>query len=338
MEVTQLGLSLSEKLTRRESQNQVQSADPAEASGRTSSFSPADRLDTYRFSSLPNPVDMEEMLEYFQLNTSKSVRQDVDKLKNELTSREDMDRFMMAKLFSLDEEEQAEELRRLLQELDQADELEKILFGEEVPSSEPSHSDLSLNLNFELKVLKERKEAGERKEQREELEMSLEAAMEADPLVLDLDGDGIETTGLEQGVNFDIDGDGQLEQTSFVSGDDFLLALDRNSNGVLDSGKELFGDANGFADGIAELSAYDENQDGFIDKHDSVYQDLMLVNKNRPSRSLADAGVEGISLQRLNQTGFTNMGDRYDGGLEFSLSNGQKRRALDIYFQMRNKN
>ena len=234
--------------------------------------------------------------------------------------------------------EQEKELRRLLQELDQTDELEKILFGEDGKAQTTDELDFDLNLNFNLKILQERRETEQRREKQENLEISLEAAMESDPLVLDLNGDGIDTTGLENGVYFDIDGDGEVEQSSFVSGDDFLLALDRNRNGVLDSGKELFGQANGYRDGIEELKSLDENQDGLIDARDSVFEDLMLVNKNRPSRSLSDAGVTEISLERLSAQGFTAHGDRYDGGLDFTLSNGQKRRALDIYFQMRNRN
>ncbi|MBT3785582.1 hypothetical protein HOF92_11440 [bacterium] len=341
MEVTQLGLSLTEVFTRQEGQNQSTEIGATRKNGVDKAPSSSqDSLETFRFSTIPKPVDMDEMLKYFEANNSQSIRQNVSDLKEELMSREDMDRFLMAKLFSLDEEDQQKELRRMLQELDQSANLEEILFGKAGHVIEPVdlEQEFQLNLGFELKLMQDRKEINRRSEQQAEIEMSLEAAMEADPLVLDLNGDGIKTTGLENGVKFDIDGDGQLEQSSFVSGDDFLLALDRNSNGMLDSGKELFGQANGHRDGIEELKSFDENFDGVIYKNDSVYQDLMLVNKNQPSKSLANAGVESISLDRLHRQGFTNAGDRYDGGVEFTLSNGQKRKALDIYFQMRNRN
>ncbi|WP_434150627.1 hypothetical protein ACR2R6_03800 [Methylocaldum gracile subsp. desertum] len=64
-----------------------------------------------------------------------------------------------------------------------------------------------------------------------------------DPLALDLDGDGIETVGVAGSgtVLFDHDGDGLKQGTGWVKSDDGLLVLDRNGNGVIDNGAELFG-------------------------------------------------------------------------------------------------
>ena len=62
-----------------------------------------------------------------------------------------------------------------------------------------------------------------------------------DPLALDLDGDGIETRGADGRVLFDHDGDGIKNGTGWVRSDDGLLVLDRNSNGTIDNGGELFG-------------------------------------------------------------------------------------------------
>jgi hypothetical protein len=62
-----------------------------------------------------------------------------------------------------------------------------------------------------------------------------------DPLALDLDSDGIETISADTGITFDFDGDGLKTGTGWVKGDDGLLVLDRNSNGSIDTGKELFG-------------------------------------------------------------------------------------------------
>jgi hypothetical protein len=65
-----------------------------------------------------------------------------------------------------------------------------------------------------------------------------------DPLVLDLDGDGIETVGVNATTHilFDHNNDGIKTGTGWVNGDDGLLVLDRNGNGVIDNGSELFGD------------------------------------------------------------------------------------------------
>ena len=64
-----------------------------------------------------------------------------------------------------------------------------------------------------------------------------------DPLILDIDGDGIETTNLVgSSAYFDLDVNGFAERTGWVSADDGLLVLDRNNNGTIDNGQELFGD------------------------------------------------------------------------------------------------
>ena len=63
-----------------------------------------------------------------------------------------------------------------------------------------------------------------------------------DPLALDLDGDGIETAGLDAGVLFDHDNDGIKTTTGWIKGDDGLLVFDRNGDGLINNGGELFGD------------------------------------------------------------------------------------------------
>ncbi|TFV04382.1 calcium-binding protein, partial [Bacillus stratosphericus] len=66
-----------------------------------------------------------------------------------------------------------------------------------------------------------------------------------DPLVLDLDGDGIETVGTQgyAGALFDHDKDGIRTSTGWVSADDGLLVIDRNGDGIINNGGELFGDS-----------------------------------------------------------------------------------------------
>jgi hypothetical protein len=86
-----------------------------------------------------------------------------------------------------------------------------------------------------------------------------------DPLTLDLDGDGIETVPASSTnpILFDHDGDGVMTGTGWVSPDDGFLVLDRNSNGTIDNGAELFGDATPLyaggtaADGFAALRQVD---------------------------------------------------------------------------------
>ena len=72
-------------------------------------------------------------------------------------------------------------------------------------------------------------------------ELSLVAETSRSPLVLDLDGDGVETTSVENGTHFDHDGNDFAEKSGWVGSDDGLLVRDINGNGVIDDGTELFG-------------------------------------------------------------------------------------------------
>ncbi|WP_269586164.1 putative Ig domain-containing protein [Roseibium sp. Sym1] len=147
------------------------------------------------------------------------------------------------------------------------------------------------------------------------------------PLVLDLDGDGIELLSLEEsGAYFDIDKDGVRERTGWVRADDGLLTLDRNGNGTIDDAGELFGygetyprsrdhlggsvfDGPGGIDirydsGFAQLADFDLNLDGVIDQNDGVYSSLRIwqdldgdgVSDEGEFTTLAEQGVTSISL------------------------------------------
>jgi hypothetical protein len=130
-----------------------------------------------------------------------------------------------------------------------------------------------------------------------------------DPLILDLDGNGIDVTDIANGAKFDIDGDGTEDQTAWVSGGDALLALDRNSDGEINDGTELFGDQNGAKDGFAELAKYDDNQDGVIDESDAVFSSLVLLRADGSQTDLASEGIKSISLTMI-----TPLDERLVGG------------------------
>ncbi len=71
----------------------------------------------------------------------------------------------------------------------------------------------------------------------------------SNPAAIDLDGDGLETVGTNAGILFDQTGSGVRMGTGWVSKDDGFLALDHNGNGMIDSGRELFGDST-FKNGV----------------------------------------------------------------------------------------
>ena len=118
------------------------------------------------------------------------------------------------------------------------------------------------------------------------------------PLVLDLDGDGVELTSLSTSqAAFDLDADGFAEHTGWVKADDGLLVLDRDGNGRIDDISELFG-SDTAADGFIKLAELDQNGDGLIDAGDAHFADLRVWT-DQDQDGFSD-GTELKSLQELN--------------------------------------
>ncbi|WP_169315557.1 hypothetical protein [Thiocystis violascens] len=160
------------------------------------------------------------------------------------------------------------------------------------------------------------------------------AVQMGDPLVLDLSGRGIATTGVEAGVQFDLTGDGQVEQVSFVTGDSWFLALDRNGNGQIDNGLELFGDQGGAAHGFAELARYDGNADGVIDAGDEVFSQLRLFQIGSDGaqtlKTLEAAEVTAIELGYQNTRKALNLYDSVAQVGQFQRADGSTGEASDV--------
>jgi Ca2+-binding RTX toxin-like protein len=131
-----------------------------------------------------------------------------------------------------------------------------------------------------------------------------------DPILIDLDNDGLETIGAKDGAYFDHDGNGFAERTGWAASDDGLLVMDRNSDGIINDGRELFGDytllQNGqrAANGFQALAELDGNADGLIDSSDSSWSQLKVwrdINGDGYSSSddlfsLSDLGIASINL------------------------------------------
>ncbi len=124
-----------------------------------------------------------------------------------------------------------------------------------------------------------------------------------DPILLDLNGDGvIGTTALKDGVYFDHNGDKFAEKTSWVSKDDGILVIDKNNNGNIDNGSEIFGDnyvkSNGSkaTSGFDALRDLDNNNDGVISAEDSEFSNIKILKGDGTLLTLEEAGITSISL------------------------------------------
>lgn len=121
-----------------------------------------------------------------------------------------------------------------------------------------------------------------------------------DPLLINYKGNknAFDNISKEMNFEFDINSDGTKEKIPQLKDGSGFLALDKNNNGKIDNGSELFGPSTG--DGFQELSKYDEDKNNWIDENDSIFKDLRVWEKNENGDnsliSLNQAGVGAIYL------------------------------------------
>lgn len=126
--------------------------------------------------------------------------------------------------------------------------------------------------------------------------IAMEDIVCVDPLVFNLDGNVDSISN--QKFLFDLNADGTEEEISFTNQGSGFLALDKNGDGKINDGSELFGTQSG--DGFKDLAVYDEDGNGWIDEADDVFKDLTIWTLNAEGEkvqiSLADADVGAIYL------------------------------------------
>jgi trimeric autotransporter adhesin len=136
------------------------------------------------------------------------------------------------------------------------------------------------------------------------------------PIVVDLNKDGIDLGPAGRGVSFDVNADGYPELVQWVrpGGDEAFIALDRNRNGLVDDGSELFGvgtplfEGGKAANGFVGLAQYDQpllggNDDGMISRDDAIWPELsMWLDSN------ADGIAAANEMRRPEALGLRSFG------------------------------
>ena len=154
-----------------------------------------------------------------------------------------------------------------------------------------------------------------------------------DPIVLDLDGDGIETIAydkLKKAV-FDHDGDGIAHATGWVKKDDGILVLDRNGDGVINDGREVFGDSTILSTGETAKHGYEALADLDSDGNGKINADDTKFDELRVWRDLDGDGVSDVGeLFGLHELGIGALNLTYQE-VDKNLTGGNKLTQLGSY-------
>lgn len=174
-----------------------------------------------------------------------------------------------------------------------------------------------------------------------------DAQDQASPLVLDLDGDGVELTAFNAATTttfFDIDNDGFAEQSAWVGSDDGLLVRDLDGNGTIDNAGELFGSAT--VDGFAILAPLDTNGDHVVNQYDTGWNTLN-VWKDADGDAVTDTGelhtLASLNIKSFDLAGVAASTDVVSGNpishtSTYTLTNGTTRTIADAWFVHDNAN
>lgn len=166
------------------------------------------------------------------------------------------------------------------------------------------------------------------------------------PLVVDLDGDGVETVTAEGGVYFDHDANGFKENSGWVGQDDGILVRDINGNGTIDNGTELFGNNSVLSSGEKAVNGFealkdlDDNNDGIFDHNDKAWNEVKIW-KDANGNGIVDegelltpeqAGIAGINLDYDNQENVDENGNAHKQTGTFIKTDGTTGTITDVWF------
>ncbi|MBO9123106.1 MULTISPECIES: VCBS domain-containing protein [unclassified Rhizobium] len=163
-----------------------------------------------------------------------------------------------------------------------------------------------------------------------------------DPIILDLDHNGIALSTLDNGVSFDINADGHQDKIAWTAGSDGILAYDVDGNGKIDNGSEIFSPhfaGGNYVDGLQALATLDSNHDGKIDANDEAFSKLTIwqdLNHNGISdagelSSLADHQIASLSLDaHASDSAINGQAILADGS--YTLTDGSTGHFVEVAF------
>lgn len=174
------------------------------------------------------------------------------------------------------------------------------------------------------------------------------------PIVVDLGEPGITLTSLKAGVPFDIDGTDHVDWVAWLrpGSDNGWLGLDRNGNGCIDGGNELFGnhteqpqsrDPNGYrALAVFDTHEHGGNDDGIISGHDAIFDDLVIwQDKDHDGlcapeelETLSEAGIAAIGLSYTRVPLMDEHGNGWWYVASALLENGEIRQTVDVFLRV----
>jgi hypothetical protein len=173
------------------------------------------------------------------------------------------------------------------------------------------------------------------------------SALYYSPLVFDIDGNGIRTLSVDQGVRFDLDADGKKDQTGWVGSGDGLLARDLDGDGQIDDGSELFGEATVLADGsrakdgFEALASLDANRDGVVDAKDAGFASLKIWSDADADgytdagelKSLSELGITSVRVDAKSTSVFDN-GNFLGLSASYERADGTQGEVADVWFRV----
>ncbi len=165
------------------------------------------------------------------------------------------------------------------------------------------------------------------------------------PLILDLNGNGVSTASIEQGVQFDIFGIDRAVNTGWVTGGDGLLVMDRNHDGSINGGRELFGEGTTMANGQKAENGYmalaemDTNGDGSISSADADFADLLVwvdtdsdgISQTSELHTLSSLNITQLDLNAQSSTNWDN-GNLIGLTSSYTTSDGEGHGMADVWF------